>query len=44
MDVKFTFLIGDLKEEIYMSQPLGFIKDGQEHLIYCLKKLIYGLK
>ena len=34
LDVKTTFLHGDIEEELYMEQPDGFIKHGQEHL-YC---------
>jgi hypothetical protein len=30
IDVKTTFLNGELKEEIYMTQPNGFIVKGQE--------------
>jgi hypothetical protein len=30
MDVKSTFLNGDLKEEVYVRQPTGFIVAGQE--------------
>jgi hypothetical protein len=44
MDVKSDFLHGDLLEEIYMQQPLGFIKVGRENLICKLKKSLYGLK
>ncbi|CAL2274253.1 unnamed protein product [Prunus armeniaca] len=43
MDVKTTFLNGRLDEEIYMVQPEGFIKEGEEHLVCKLKKSIYGL-
>ena len=30
MDVKTTFLNGDLEEEIYMDQLEGFVEPGQE--------------
>jgi hypothetical protein len=42
MDVKSDFLHGDLKEEIYMEQPKGYIHDSS--LICRLKKSLYGLK
>ena len=44
MDVVTAFLNGILDEEIYMSQPEGYIKPGEEHLVCKLKKSIYGLK
>jgi hypothetical protein len=44
MDLKTTFLHGDLKEQIYMEQPEGFSQPGQEHLVFKLKKSLYGLK
>jgi hypothetical protein len=44
MDVKTAFLNGDLYEDIYMTQPEGFIEEGSEHLVCKLKKSIYGLK
>ncbi|KAL6327955.1 hypothetical protein AAG906_031299 [Vitis piasezkii] len=44
MDVKTTFLNGNLDEDIYMEQPEGFVKKGNEHLVSKLKKSIYGLK
>ena len=42
--VKSDFLNGDLKEEIYLVQPKGFVKKGQEQLVCKLKKALYGLK
>ena len=44
MDVKTTFLHGDLDEEIYMKQPEGFIVKGKKELVYKLKKSLYSLK
>ena len=42
MDVKTTFLNGDLDEEIYMEQPEGFIVPGQEKKVCRLVKSLYG--
>ena len=44
MDVKTTFLNGDLEEEIYMLQPEGCITPGQENKVCKLSKFLYGLK
>ena len=44
MDVVTAFLNGHLEEEIFMKQPVGFIKSGQENLVCKLKKSLYGLK
>lgn len=38
MDVKTTFLHGNLDEEIFMSQPEGFIEEGTEGKVCLLKK------
>eukprot|EP00253_Pinus_taeda_P006774 PITA_06774 len=43
MDVKSAFLHGDLHEEIYMEQPIGFIQTDSS-LVCRLKKSLYGLK
>eukprot|EP00253_Pinus_taeda_P018494 PITA_18494 len=43
MDVKYAFLHGDLHEEIYMEQPIGFIQIDSS-LVCRLKKSLYGLK
>lgn len=44
LDVKNTFLHGDLKETIYMEQPLGFQDVNNPHHVCLLKKSLYGLK
>ncbi|RVW22514.1 Retrovirus-related Pol polyprotein from transposon TNT 1-94 [Vitis vinifera] len=44
MDVKTTFLNGDLEEEVYRKQPEEFITNGNDHIVCKLKKSIYGLK
>jgi hypothetical protein len=44
MDVKTTFLNGDLKENVYMSQLKGFVMKSQEHKVCKLLKSLYGLR
>ncbi|GKA39329.1 retrovirus-related pol polyprotein from transposon TNT 1-94 [Tanacetum coccineum] len=44
MDVKMAFLNGDLKEEVYVSQPKGFVDQDNPSHVYKLKKAINGLK
>ena len=44
MDVKTTFLNGDLDEEIYMEQPEGFSPLGQEKNVCKIVKILYWLK
>ncbi|GJT93359.1 retrovirus-related pol polyprotein from transposon TNT 1-94 [Tanacetum coccineum] len=44
MDVKTAFLNGELKEEVYVSQPEGFVDPDRLKHFYRLKKALYGLK
>ncbi|GJX84602.1 zinc finger, CCHC-type containing protein [Tanacetum coccineum] len=44
LDVKLAFLHGKLKEEVYVTQPGGFKKPGNENKVYRLVKALYGLK
>lgn len=44
LDVKTTFLHGDLDEDIYVTQPEGFMLTGKVNLTCKLKKSLYGLK
>ena len=44
MDVATDLLNGELKEEVYMKQPDGFVTNGQDHLVCRLKRSIYSWK
>nr|GEZ40295.1 hypothetical protein [Tanacetum cinerariifolium] len=44
MDVKTTILNGNLQEEVYVSQPKGFVDPDNPNHVYKLKKALYGLK
>ncbi|GJR83606.1 zinc finger, CCHC-type containing protein [Tanacetum coccineum] len=44
MDVKTTFLNGDLDEKVYMKKPEGLVMPGNEHKVCKLVKSLYGLK
>nr|GEV58104.1 hypothetical protein [Tanacetum cinerariifolium] len=44
MDVKMDFLNDELKEEVYVSQPEGFVDPDHLTHVYRLKKALYGLK
>ncbi|GJU13131.1 retrovirus-related pol polyprotein from transposon TNT 1-94 [Tanacetum coccineum] len=44
MDVKMAFLNGELKEEVYVSQPEGFVNQDNPAHVYKIKKALYGLK
>lgn len=43
-DVDTAFLNGDLEEEVFMHQPQGFVKKGDEDKVCLLQKSLYGLK
>ncbi|GJX96198.1 copia protein [Tanacetum coccineum] len=44
MDVKTTFLNDELREEVYVSQPEGFVDQDNPTYVYKLKKALYDLK
>ncbi|GKC22026.1 retrovirus-related pol polyprotein from transposon TNT 1-94, partial [Tanacetum coccineum] len=44
IDVKTTFLIGPLKEEVYVAQLDGFVDPDHLKKVYLLRKALYGLK
>ncbi|GJW54185.1 retrovirus-related pol polyprotein from transposon TNT 1-94 [Tanacetum coccineum] len=44
MDMKIAFLNGILREEVYVSQPDGFVDPENLNHVYKLKKALYGLK
>ena len=43
LDVKSAFLHGELVEEVYVEQPLGYQKEDKNK-VYKLKKALYGLR
>jgi hypothetical protein len=44
MDVKSAFLNGVLSEEVYVSQPPGYIVARKENSVLKLKRALYGLR
>ncbi|GKC06866.1 retrovirus-related pol polyprotein from transposon TNT 1-94, partial [Tanacetum coccineum] len=44
MDIKTAFLNGELNEEVYVSQPEGFVDPDLPTHVYHIKKALYGLK
>ena len=44
LDIKNVFLHGDLVEEVYREQPLGFVAQGESGLMCRLRCSLYGLK
>lgn len=43
-DVRSAFLNGEIIEEVYVIQSEGYAVKDKEHLVYRLKKTLYGLK
>ncbi len=41
MDVKTTFLNGDLEENIYIDHPEGFVQEGQEYVCKLKKAKVW---
>ena len=44
MDVKSSFLNGELEEEVYIERPEGFQLSENSDYVCKLKKTLYGLK
>nr|GEW72900.1 retrovirus-related Pol polyprotein from transposon TNT 1-94 [Tanacetum cinerariifolium] len=44
MDVKTAFLNSNLREDVYVSQPDGFVDPDKPNHVYKLKKALYRLK
>lgn len=44
MVVKSAFLNGDLAEDMYAVQPLGFIDREKSNMVFKLCKALYGLR
>lgn len=43
-DVRSVFLNREIQEEIFVSQPKGYTIEGTDHMVYSLRKILYGLK
>lgn len=44
LDVKNAFLHGDLTEQVFCQQPVGFVDPAQPDAVCLLRKSLYGLK
>jgi hypothetical protein len=44
VDVKSTFLNGNLEEEVYIEQMEGFLLSENQDHVWKMKKALYGIK
>ena len=44
LDAKTAFLHGELREDVYVKQPEGFVVEGSENKVYKLNKALYCLR
>ena len=44
LDIKNAFFHGDLAEEVYMEQPLGFVTQEESGFVCKLRHSLYGMK
>ena len=43
-DVKTAFQNGEIEEDLFVTQPEGYVSEGEEHLVCKLRRSLYGLK
>jgi hypothetical protein len=44
MEVKTTFLNGNIEHEVFLEQPNGFLLNNKDTQVWKLRKALYGLK
>lgn len=44
LEVKTTFLHGELKETVYITKPVGYLNKRSEGKVYQISKALYGLR
>ena len=44
LDMKSAFLQGELQDLVYVDQPLRYVHQGKENIVYKLRNALYGLK
>ena len=40
-DVRIAFLNGETEEDLFISQPEGYVSEGEEHLVCKLRKSLW---